>query len=95
MEGNLGNGSWQIAVAVMGAWAGATAFWFGVGAVIWKLFFDPRLAELKGMLDAERIECERAMDNLRVRINQLETVLMMHGNPDLRSAIQRRQEGDR
>ena len=77
-----------LAASLAGAWAACTAFWFGVASVIWKLFWEPRIEELKktiaGLeqtLREERIECDR-------RITQLETVLLLHGPQALRQAMQ-------
>lgn len=77
-----------IATAFIGAWATATAFWFGVGAVIWKLFFNPRLKALEDLLAAERKDCDRQLGDMRDRIKQLETLLMLHGPQQLRQAMQ-------
>lgn len=77
-----------IASAFIGAWATATAFWFGVGAVIWKLFFNPRLKALEDQLADERRECNRQLGDMSDRIKQLETMLMLHGPQQLRQAMQ-------
>lgn len=77
-----------IASAFIGAWATATAFWFGVGAVIWKLFFNPRLKALEDQLSDERKECDRQLGAMATRIQQLETMLMLHGPQQLRQAMQ-------
>jgi hypothetical protein len=78
----------MIAAAFIGAWATATAFWFGVGAIIWKLFFNPRLKALEDQLGDERKECDRQLGQMSNRINQLETMLMLHGPQQLRQAMQ-------
>lgn len=88
-----------IASAFIGAWATATAFWFGVGAIIWKLFFNPRLKALEDQLTgervkfkedmaAERVDCDRQLAAMSNRINQLETLLLLHGPQQLRQAMQ-------
>lgn len=88
-----------IATTFIGAWATATAFWFGVGAVIWKLFFNPRLKALEDQLSSERTEwraamederreCARQLGDMRDRVKQLEMLLMLHGGPQLRQAMQ-------
>lgn len=88
-----------IATAFIGAWATATAFWFGVGAVIWKLFFNPRLksledqlsserSEWKAAMDDERRECNRQLTAMSDRVKQLETMLLLHGPQALRQAMQ-------
>jgi len=77
-----------IATAFIGAWATATAFWFGVGGIIWKLFFNPRLKALEEQLQAERRDCERQLNDCRDRIKQLETLLLLHGPQQLRQAMQ-------
>lgn len=78
----------MIAAAFIAAWATATAFWFGVGGVIWKLFFLPRLKALEEQLSDERKECDRQLTAMGHRINQLETMLMLHGPQALRQAMQ-------
>lgn len=77
-----------IATAFIGAWATATAFWFGVGAVIWKLFFNPRLKSLEDQLSDERRECDRQLRDMSDRIKQLEVMLLLHGPQALRQAMQ-------
>lgn len=77
-----------IASAFIGAWATATAFWFGVGAIIWKLFFNPRLKALEDQLSKEQKDCDRKLDVMTNRINQLETTLLIHGPQQLRQAMQ-------
>ena len=49
-----GGNAGALATAAMAAWAGATAFWFGIGTMIWRLFFEPRIKELQKQLDNER-----------------------------------------
>jgi len=78
----------MIASAFIGAWATATAFWFGVGAIIWKLFFNPRLKALEDQLANERRDCERQISGMSDRIKQLETLLLLHGPQQLRQAMQ-------
>lgn len=78
----------MIAAAFVGAWAMATAFWFGIAGVIWKLFFNPRIKSLEDQLENERRECARQHEMLTDRIKQLETMLLMHGPQALRQAMQ-------
>lgn len=98
MQADPGHGG-IVAAAAMGAWAAATAFWMGVGAVVWRLFFEPRIKELKASLETERAErksdlereredCNRQLTTMGNRIQQLEGVLMMHGPQSLRAAMQ-------
>lgn len=88
-----------IASAFIGAWATATAFWFGVGAVIWKLFFNPRIKALEDQLSGEREswkaemarerqDCDRQLTAMASRIQQLETLLLLHGPQQLRQHMQ-------
>jgi len=77
-----------IAGAAMAAWAAATAFWMGVGAVIWRLFFEPRIAELKEALATEKTECEIKLAAMAARADRLEGVLLFHGPPEMRNAMQ-------
>lgn len=77
-----------VATAFISAWATATAFWFGVGAIIWKLFFNPRLKALEDQLADERRECDRQLRDMSDRIKQLEVMLLLHGPQALRQAMQ-------
>lgn len=88
-----------LATAIMAAWAGSTAFWFGVGGVIWKFFFNPRIKALEAQseeerrrweraMEEERRRCDRAMDDMRDRIRDLETMLLLHGPSQLRQQMQ-------
>lgn len=73
-----------IAGAVITAWAAATAFWVGVGAILWRVFFEPRVKDLKEQIERER-EDNKALQH---RIDQLETLLLLHGPQQLRQAMQ-------
>ncbi|RIA37464.1 hypothetical protein DFR49_3349 [Hephaestia caeni] len=66
-----------LGMAFAAGWSIATAMWLGMGALIWRLFFEPRIKELKGQNDA-----------LQRRIEQLEVMLMLHGPQQLRQAMQ-------
>jgi hypothetical protein len=88
-----------IAGAAMLAWAGATAFWMGVGAVIWRLFFEPRIKAMQKQLDEERDRnkeamaeerhrCDEEIQTLRDRVKQLELLLLLHGPQALRQSMQ-------
>jgi hypothetical protein len=87
MDLNGGNAG-AIAAAAMAAWAGATAFWMGVGAVIWRLFFEPRIKSMQAQLDDERKRCDREIEDMRDRIKQLELLLLLHGPQALRQQMQ-------
>lgn len=87
MDLNGGNAG-TIAAAAMAAWAGATAFWMGVGAVIWRLFFEPRVKAMQQQLDDERKRCDREIEDMRDRIKQLELLLLLHGPQALRQQMQ-------
>lgn len=88
MEGVTGTQGGAIAVAAMAAWAGATAFWFGVGAVIWRLFFEPRVKAMQDQLADERKRCDEELSDMRDRIKQLELLLLLHGPQSLRQHMQ-------
>tara|TARA_B100000678_G_scaffold270231_1_gene257975 strand:+ start:290 stop:661 length:372 start_codon:yes stop_codon:yes gene_type:complete len=88
-----------IAGAAMTAFGVATMFWFGVAATLWRLFFEPRVKELNARLEAqevkhaaemrdERQRCDEQLASMQSRVNQLETVLLMHGPQAMRQAIQ-------
>ncbi|TKD50233.1 hypothetical protein [Sphingomonas baiyangensis] len=77
-----------VAAAAMASWAAATAFWMGVGTVIWRLFFEPRIKALQGQLEDERTRCDKDVEALRDRIKQLELLLMLHGPQSLRQHMQ-------
>jgi hypothetical protein len=95
----------------MGAQGGALAMAFAsgcvatsgllvtVGGLFWKLMFNPRIKELKTLLDKERVDsvearrlereqCNRQIEQLRDRIVQLETLLLANGPSSLRQAKQ-------
>ncbi len=83
-----GPGAGALATAAMAAWAGATAFWFGIGAMIWRLFFEPRIKDLQRQLTAERERCDREIEDLRDRIKSLEAVWMFQTPQHLRAQVQ-------
>lgn len=56
-----------MALAFAAGWAVATALWLAVGGTIWKMFLEPRIKAL-----------EAANKNYERRIEQLETILMLH-----------------
>lgn len=78
----------MMAVAAMSAWAAATVFWMGIGAAIWRMFFEPRIAELKATIAEDRGRCDKELGAMRDRVHQLETVLLMHGPQELRQQMQ-------
>lgn len=57
----------MLAMAFAAGWAVATALWMAVAGTIWKLFLEPRIKSL-----------EEANDDYKRRIEQLETILMIH-----------------
>lgn len=57
----------RLALAFAAGWALATSMWFAIAASIWKLFLEPRI---------KAMEADRADD--KRRIEQLETILMLH-----------------
>lgn len=78
----------DLATTALGSWAGATAFWFGVGAVIWRLLFEPRIKALEKQLTDERKRCSEEIGDLRDRIKQLETVWLLQTPQHLRAQMQ-------
>lgn len=66
-----------LAMAFAAGWSVATALWIGVGGFIWKMFVEPRIRTLEGDIEA-----------YKRRIDQLETVLLLHGPAQLRQAMQ-------
>lgn len=56
-----------LAMAFAAGWAVATTLWMAVAGTIWKLFLEPRIKAL-----------EAVNDDARRRIEQLETILMIH-----------------
>lgn len=57
----------MLAMAFAAGWAVATALWMAVAGTIWKLFLEPRIKAL-----------EAVNEDARRRIEQLETILMIH-----------------
>ena len=57
--------------------AAASTFWLGLGTIIWRLFFEPRIKALQ----AEN-------DRLANRIEQLETISLLIAPGDLRAQVQ-------
>ncbi len=91
--------STSLASAILAAWSAATAFWMALGAGIWRLFFEPRLKEMKASLAtertrfdtemaAERKRCDHEMETLRNRVRDLELLLLLHGPQALRQHMQ-------
>jgi hypothetical protein len=78
----------SLAGVIMASWAAATVFWMGLGATIWRLFFEPRLKDMKAQLDEERKRCDEEVAALRDRVKQLETMLLLHGTAALRQQMQ-------
>lgn len=83
-----GQNAGAVAAAAMAAWAAATAFWMGIGALIWRLFFEPRVKALEGQLADERKRCDEELGDMRDRIKQLELLLLLHGPQALRQQMQ-------
>lgn len=81
----VGGGS--LASVIMASWGAATIFWMGLGATIWRLFFEPRLKDMKAQLDEERRRCDEEVAALRDRVKQLETMLLLHGPAALRQQM--------
>lgn len=88
VEGVTSQWAGAVAVSAMAAWAAATAFWFGVGAVIWRLFFEPRIKGMQAQLEDERKRCDEELSDMRDRIKQLELLLLLHGPQSLRQHMQ-------
>jgi hypothetical protein len=66
-----------MAMAFAAGWAVASALWIGIGGIIWKMFVEPRIRTL-----------ESDIESYKRRIDQLETVLLLHGPQQLRQAMQ-------
>jgi hypothetical protein len=79
VEGVTSQLAGAVAVSAMAAWAAATAFWFGVGAVIWRLFFEPRIKGMQTLLEDERRRCDEELSEL---------LLLLHGPQALRQHMQ-------
>lgn len=78
MDVNGGSAGTFAAVA-MAAWAAATAFWMGVGTVIWRLFFEPRIKALERQIADERKRCDDEIEPLKARITTLEAMTLLQG----------------
>ncbi len=81
-------GNTSVAGTILGAWSAATAFWMAVGTGIWRLFFEPRLKEMKALLASERERCDDEIGALRNRVRDLELLLLLHGPQALRQHMQ-------
>ena len=64
-------------MAFAAGWGVATALWVAIGGLIWKMFAEPRIRQLEAEIDGHK-----------QRVNQLETVLLLHGPAQLRQAMQ-------
>jgi hypothetical protein len=79
MDLSGGNSAMAMAAAIGAAWAAATAFWMGVGAVIWRLFFEPRIKALEKQISDERKRCDDEIEPLKARITTLEAMTLLQG----------------
>ncbi|MEG3144206.1 hypothetical protein U1839_06025 [Sphingomonas sp. RT2P30] len=77
-----------LAGVIMASWGAATVFWMGIGATIWRMFFEPRLKDMKAQLADERRRCDEELRELRDRVKQLETMLLLYGPAALRQQMQ-------
>jgi hypothetical protein len=77
-----------LGMAFAGGWALATALWIAVGGVIWRYFVEPRIKQLEKDRETDQLRCREETKELRDRILQLETMLMLHGPQQLRQAMQ-------
>lgn len=59
-----------------------------VGGFIWRIFFEPRIAELKASLADERAECDVKIKSLEQQVDRLQTLLLLHGPAALRAQLQ-------
>lgn len=78
----------SLAGIIMACWGAATVFWMAIGATIWRLFFEPRLRDMKAQLELERRRCDDEVRELRDRVKQLETMLLLYGPAALRQQMQ-------
>lgn len=75
-------------MAFAGGWAIASALWIMIGGIIWRYFVEPRIKQLEADRAADQAKCREETKELRDRILQLETMLMLHGPQQLRQAMQ-------
>jgi hypothetical protein len=71
--------------------AGATfagGLMLAIGGFIWRVFGDARIKELQTSRAEDHERCEREIEQLRDRIIQLETLLLLHGPQALRQSMQ-------
>lgn len=66
-----------LGLAFAAGWGVATAMWLMVGGAIWRFFLEPRIKGLEATNAAQA-----------KRIEQLELVLLLHGPPAMRQAMQ-------
>lgn len=78
----------MMGMAFAAGWALASALWIGVGGIIWRFFIEPRIKQLEKDREADQARCREETKELRDRILQLETMLMLHGPQQLRQAMQ-------
>jgi hypothetical protein len=75
-------------MAFAAGWALASALWVAVGGIIWRYFIEPRIKQLEKDRETDQARCREETKELRDRILQLETMLMLHGPQQLRQAMQ-------
>jgi hypothetical protein len=74
----------------MGPDGGTIATAFGAGCVAcWGFVQMMFIGPLKKQLSQLKIECERREEKLSVRIEQLETILLLHGTGPLKQELQK------
>lgn len=89
----------MLALAFAGGAVFASSVLSSLAALFWRMFGDKRIKALeseiealktshKESLAAERHRCDEEIDQLRIQIVQLQTILIANGNPGLRQAVQ-------
>jgi hypothetical protein len=78
----------MLAMAFAGGVTFATTILLAAGAFIWKVFGESRIKELQTAREQDNARCAAETKELRDRILQLETMLMLHGPQALRQAMQ-------
>lgn len=78
---------------------GVTTFWLTLVGTCWKAFFQPQVKRLEKALEdskeerrderiADQARCDREIAALNARIQQLETILLMHAPQHMRAQMQ-------
>jgi hypothetical protein len=83
-----GNQGGLMGMAFGAGWALASALWMAIGGMIWRFFIEPRIKQLEKDRASDQERCREETKELRDRILQLETMLMLHGPQQLRQAMQ-------